>query len=41
MRQTKWKTWKTYLGVKKEVFDAELHTIGEVLSIALKGEQTG
>lgn len=34
-------TWKTYFGTNKEVFDAELYTVGEALSISLKGRLTG
>lgn len=36
-RQTKWKTWKTYLGTNKQVFDAKLYVIGEAIYITLKG----
>lgn len=37
--QTKWRTWKTYHGIKKEVFNAEIYVISKDLSIGLKGEQ--
>lgn len=40
-RQTEWKTWNTYLGTKKEVFNAKLYFIGKVLDIALRGGQKG
>lgn len=40
-KQIEWKRWKTYLSMNKEVFDAELHTLSEVLGIALREERTG
>lgn len=40
-RQTEWRTWKTYLGKNKEVFNTELYAIGETLSIDRKRGQTG
>lgn len=35
-----WKTLKIYLGIKKEVFDTELYTIGKALLVALQAGQT-
>lgn len=34
-----WKTGKTYLGTNKQVFDAEVYAIEEVLDIALRNGQ--
>lgn len=31
-----WKTRKTYLGINKKVFNAELYAMGDALEIALK-----
>lgn len=36
-----WRMRATYLGFNKEVFDAELQTIGEALEIALKNRPPG
>lgn len=35
------RTWETYFGTNKEVFDAELYILGKRLSIALNSGQTG
>lgn len=40
-RSPQWKTRKIYLGKNKEVFDAELSAIEEVLEIALKKGRVG
>lgn len=34
-----WNTQKTYLGTNKEVFNAELYTMGDALEIALKNRR--
>lgn len=39
--QSDWKTWKTYLGTNKEVFDAKLYNIGEASNMTLKNRKTG
>lgn len=36
-----WKARTTYLGINKEMFDAELYAIGEALKIALRNGRTG
>lgn len=34
-RDPEWKMQRTYLGINKEVFDAELYAMGEALGIVL------